>query len=1250
MRLPGIRKLLLGSAIAIALFALSGFFALPPLVKSIAQTQAGKALGREVQIDALSINPFALSATVKGFRLYEKDSREVFASVDELYANVELSSVLHLAPVLSALRVSAPKVKIVRLTGQRFNFSDILETLAKQPKSDKKALFSLNNIELTDGRIDIDDRPEDARHAVTDIRLAVPFASNLPAQVDVKITPAFAAKFNDTAIELKGETVPFKETLESSLTLSLADLQLGRYLRYVPVTLGFELPTGALSADLRISFIRAKDQPQRLTVSGVTRLRDLSVVDASKAKLIALALLEVDLESLDVFGRSVDVSKILVEGLAIDAVREKDGRINLLSLLPTAKATTTATTTTTATATATATGGEAAPTALADPAASAAPGTPAVSAAPGASAVPAAKPAAAPVPFRFSIAEFAFNDGKVTFTDRVPTPAFRADATDIDIGVKGLSNAKDSVAQVTAAIRTALGESINASSTLVLEPVLAEGNIEVAGLRPRNYAAYYTPIIALQIDDAKVDASTAFRVAANAGKFDSSVTGLVATVTDLRLRRTGARESLLEVKTIRVAGVDVDLARRIAHIGEFSTRDGLAFIEREKDGQFNFSQLLLRRPEDGSVAAGAPGEPWQWAIKRLELERWTVRFADRLPQDPVAIELSGIAATAAGLDSSKGSRAKVSLKLAYNRTGTLAASGQVGIDPAVAAIDLDARALPLVPLQPYFGGRLNVVLTGGEVSAKGTVNADTSVTPMRAGYKGEVNFGNFSTLERTSNEELVRFKSFFFGGVDVTTVPMQVTIGEISLSDFATRLTLTQDGRLTIRELVKGDPAATAGSSKDKPAGATAQPPPDPAAATAAAPTPRSTAAPGAAPAASPLPFPLRIGRISVVDGTVNYSDFFVRPNYRVNLTGLTGSVSSLSSEPGTTAELQLRAAVDGTAPVEIAGRLNPITNPLFLDIKASMRGAELSTLSPYTIKYTGYGIERGRLTLTTSYRIEGRKLEAQHRVFLDQLTFSTDRVDGPAVIKLPILFAVRLLQNRRGEIDLALPISGTLDDPKFRLGPIIWQVVVNLITRVVTAPFSIFSGGSSEELSFVEFEPGRAVLTEAAQKKLTTLGKGLTERPALRLELSAGVDAATDREAVRRVQLEAAVRLQKARELVRKGESVPEVDALALDPKEYETYLRAVYRDAKFPKPRNAIGLLRDLPVPEMETLIITNTQVTDDDLRELALARSRAVERFLEKAAGLSSERVFLVTQKPGTAGEKAKASAARVDMTIR
>jgi hypothetical protein len=204
-----------------------------------------------------------------------------------------------------------------------------------------------------------------------------------------------------------------------------------------------------------------------------------------------------------------------------------------------------------------------------------------------------------------------------------------------------------------------------------------------------------------------------------------------------------------------------------------------------------------------------------------------------------------------------------------------------------------------------------------------------------------------------------------------------------------------------------------------------------------------------------------------------------------------------------------------------------------------------------------------------------------------------------------------------------------------------------------VTAPFSLLAslgGGSAEEMSVVEFEPGRAMLTEAAQKRLVTLGKALADRPSLRLELAGVVDAERDREGLRRAQLDAAVRAQKARELSRRGEAVAGLDTVRLEPKEYETYLRAAYRDAKFPKPRNAIGMLRELPAPEMETLMLTNTTVSPEDLRELATARARAVETYLVKEAALSPERIFLVPAKAAADGAKAKLPASRVDLSIR
>ena len=1216
IRLPSparLRRIALWLAGLFLLLVLAGFFIVPPVAKSLIIKQASKALGREVSIERIVVNPFALSATVTGFRLYEAGSKEVFASLDELYVNVESSSIWNLAPVVGAIRARAPKVKIVRLPGDRFNFTDILETLAKRPKSEGKAHFSLNNIELTGGEIEIDDRIEDARHSVTAIRLGIPFLSNLPAKVALKVTPSFAANFNGTDVELKGETVPFEDTLESSLLLSLDRLAIGRYLRYVPATLAFDIPSGTLDTDLRLNFMRAAGKPARLTVSGTAQLRDLSVVDAARAPLLSLPLLDVDIESIDVFARNIDISKIALNGLSVDIVRGRDGALNLGALAPRPEKT-------------------------AD-----APAT-----------APPPKASAAPQPVLYTVNQFALDDARVVFTDRTQPAPFRTELADIDLSVAGLSNERPDPATVKGAIRTAFGETLALTAMVTPGPVTAEGTLELAGVRPRNYAPYYARLIRFEVDEAKVAMGTRFRVAAAGDRVDAALQGLSLSIADLRTRRSGDKEPLVNIGLLALKDVDVDLGGRAATVGEFTARDGVVRIDRAKDGRLNLASLVEdsaapaaptpAAPAAAPATAEAPAaQPWTWALRRAAIDRFNVRFDDRMPGDPVAIELSDLGATVEDLSSAKGSRAKASLKTAINRTGTLAARGQFALSPMTASIDFDARSIAFLPLQPYVTERLNIVVTGGDVSAKGSINADLSVNPPRAGFVGDVNIANFAALERLTSEELLRWKSLFFGAVNVTVGPTQVAIGEIALSDFFARIILSDKGRLNLQDIVRADPAA----ASTPPATAASNDGAAKAAASAAAP------GPSAGPAAAGTPFPVKIGRISLASGNINFSDFFVRPNFRLNLTGMTGSISALTSDPGTAADLELRGQLDGSAPVEIVGRLNPIASPLLVDIKGAVRGAELSTLSSYSTKYTGYGIERGRLTLNIAYKVEGRKVNAEHRIFLDQLTFSTERIEGPSVVKLPILFAVRLLQNRRGEIDLNLPISGTLDDPQFRIGPIIWQVVVNLITRAVTAPFSLLAslgGGSAEEMSVVEFEPGRAMLTEAAQKRLATLGKALADRPSLRLELAGGVDAERDREGLRRAQLDTAVRAQKARELSRRGEAVAGLDAVRLEPKEYETYLRAAYRDAKFPKPRNAIGMLRELPAPEMETLMLTNTTVSPEDLRELATARARAVETYLVKEAALSPERIFLVPAKPAADGAKAKLPASRVDLSIR
>jgi outer membrane protein OmpA-like peptidoglycan-associated protein len=311
-----------------------------------------------------------------------------------------------------------------------------------------------------------------------------------------------------------------------------------------------------------------------------------------------------------------------------------------------------------------------------------------------------------------------------------------------------------------------------------------------------------------------------------------------------------------------------------------------------------------------------------------------------------------------------------------------------------------------------------------------------------------------------------------------------------------------------------------------------------------------------------------------------------------------------------------------------------------------------MSPFTPYSVKYVGYGIEKGKLSFNVKYKLENRKLEAQNQIILNQLTFG-ERVESPTATKLPVLLAVALLKDRNGVIDVNLPVSGSLDDPQFSVGGIVLRLVINMITRAVTAPFTLIasmfgSGGSGEELSFVEFDYGSAALSGAAEAKIKTLATAMNNRPALKLEISARVDPVNDMEGLRKLTLERKLKAQKLKELARRGAAPASVDEVQIGAEEYERYLKAAYGVETFPKPRNVIGLAKDLPRAEMEALMLKHIQLSDDDLRDLAQRRADTVRDRLFSTGQIGSDRVFMVAAKTGAADGKAKSS--RVDFSLR
>jgi hypothetical protein len=1191
LKKPVTRKVAWWAAGIIGLYAIVGFLVLPPVAKYAALKELPKALHREVSIDSIRFNPFTLALRVTGFAVKEKESTDLFVGFDELLGDFQLASIFRRGPVLREIRLQAPKVKIVRRQDGSYNFSDLIEQPSpKPPEPGPKGAplrFSLNNIQIVDGQVDFDDQPAAARHAVREINVAVPFLSDLPYAVDTYTEPSFRAVVDGSPVVLAGKTKPFEDSLESTIEIEIDHLDLPRFLAYVPAKLKFKIPSGLLDTKMTASFMRQKDKAPTLTLSGRVTLEKFAVTELDDRPLLTLPLVAVRVDAAEVFAQKFQIGYVLVQDPELQVRRDRTGKINLLSL-----------------------GAEG-------------------EAKKGAS---GKKEAAAPEEksaFNLELSELKVAGATIRVSDDVPEKPFRTDIEALNLDVSKFSYPQTKPAAVSLDFRTSAGESFRQAGTVLVEPLSAEGTVELSNFRIPAYAPYYGPFILFDVQDGLFNLSTRYHLTKTPEGLGATISGLQTSVNSLQLRKQGERTDFVRIPETAVKNGEVDLGKRTVVVDEFLTKNGAIAVKREKDGSIDLTKLVAQPgPKAEETPRAEETRPWTFTVKKVTVDRYAVSFADETPAEPVKVQAEPIQVVVENLSNEKESKAQASVRVTVNRKGTVAVDGSVGLNPLATDLRLDVQSLDLVPLQPYVTDKVKILVSSGELRLKGRLGVnEVAGGPPQMSFAGQTNLGNFVSLDRATSEEFLKWKSLFVGGVQANVNPLRLQINEVALSDFYSRLIVYPNGTLNLREMLAGGEAqpspggGAAAGSEGSPAAASAKKEP-------------VSGSPAAEPAS------IAIGRVVLQGGNVNFTDLFIKPNYSANLTDLGGSVTGLSSQPGTTADVEILGRLNRSAPLEIKGKVNPLAANPYLDLKAGVQDIELEPFTPYSGKYAGYAIEKGKLSFHVDYKIENRKLKADNQVILDQLTFG-DKVESPTATKLPVLLAVALLKDRNGVIDVNLPISGSLDDPEFSVGGVILRVLINLIAKAATSPFALLGAafGGGEELSYVEFQPGLASLDDAAIDKLGKIGKALNDRPGLSLDISGHADPVVDREGLKRYLLERAVKAQKVKDLVKRGESAPSLDKVTVEPSEYERYLTRAYREANFPKPRNVIGLVKDLPVPEMEKLIITNTEITDDDLLQLASERAAAAQEYLINTAQVPADRVFLVSPKieAGKGGEK-------------
>ena len=1213
-RLPRGIKLGRNILIAIVAFGALGYSGVPVLTRYLLTQKVAAALSRPVTVGEVDFNPYTLRMSINKLSIGERGTTGQFVDIANLRVRLSWASLWRFAPIIREFFVQQPTLRVIRTAQNRFNFSDLIESSQPAPSKtagsmpSKPFRFAVSNIQLAGGTVLFDDQVVGKQHTVNTIQLGIPFVASLPAYADIFVQPLLEMAVDGTPLRIVGQTKPFGGNLESIVYIKFERLDLHQYIGYLPHSLPIKVPHGALSSDVRIHF-RNQEYGPAIKTEGTVALDDLGLNDASDAPLLELKHFIVVMRDLRPLDRVAHLSAVGVDGLTARLIRNPDGTTNFTS--------------------------------LSDSGAKSAEKRP-----------PATEPQATEPSPDVTVDSLKLTESAVQITDRSNSTPAAVTLQGIQLGLRNFSTSGQTAAFFDMNANLDGGGTVAAKGSINLPQSQATTDISLGQIDLPALQAFAQSVVAGSVASGKFGAQGV--LVAHFGKqFNVHAEPARLSLDNLEVRDPRGRETPVQLKHLAVSIGQVDLATKQATVSEART-DGLnLLVRRGHHGRLNLLSFLrgsqtlppkgtpsarTKDPEQGG-AAGTPSPPWRYRIESIVLENTQAKLEDDSAPSKVQLSVAPINIHLTGISSDFAKPFELELDGSVNREGTFKVAGKASIAPLTAELKIDTKKVDLAFVDPYLSRQLNTTIASAALTLNGAANFFNERGQIHARYRGAATIGNVQLLDKLTLKNFARWSALSAKGINAeygAGVP-KVRIEALSLSNFYARIILNSNGRLNLADITTGPAAAQTSLTEAHPTTAPPAPAtPPPAASTSVSPAP-------------PIPADVEISQTSLQGGYISYTDNFIKPNYSANLTDIGGKIGAVGTRTTQAAEVTLEGKIDSSAPLNIDGSLNPLAPMAFVDVKAKADGIELTRLTPYSTKYTGYPILQGTMVVDVHYLLDQQKLTAENHIIIDQLTFG-DRVENSTAANLPVRLAVAILKDSNGQINVDIPISGSLSDPQFSLGGVLLHALMNLIAKAVTSPFALLGaafGGNPETLGFVEFAPGYATLSAESQSRLATVTKVLEDRTALHLAISGRVDPRYDTQGLRNAIVMHQIAAQKLKDLGSQA-SGADLNSVQVGNEEYDKYLERAYKAAKFPKPTNFVGLTKSLPPDEMKKLMLTNTHVDEQSLAKLADARANAVRAALSKQ--IDPTRLLVTAPKLNADGITDQGKTTRADLSLQ
>ena len=883
------------------------------------------------------------------------------------------------------------------------------------------------------------------------------------------------------------------------------------------------------------------------------------------------------------------------------------------------------------------------------------------------------------------------SDGSVAYSDRSRSKPLERSFAPVTFSLKDFRTTPEGGGFAFSATSES-GEGFDWKGRFGVTPMLSsQGEFRIHGLKASNIDELLDDALPFALESGVIELGGSYDVAMGDG-LEASVILPRIEVTDLGLRARGADANWVELPGVEVSDTTVALPGRTVAIGGITVTGMQVQAWMAPDGTVNltrfFSPAAAGPPAntpDAVVAGAAPADmahaagsalltpdsatplaaqpattateppPWTVEVATTRIAKAIINFEDRRGEPLNRFVVSPLDITVQGASTDLTKPVAVSVGAVVNDVAPLKAEGAVTPEPLAAELDIALTGARMHILQPYVLPLADLTIKDGKLTVEGKLRLDPPDAPgPELRFDGDVTVDRFASIDNTLKQDFVNFQRLELRKLSYAMGPDAASIDQVLVQKPFARFVISPERVINISAVL--DPEGTRAALEARRAEAAADAALTPAqrrerdrareTAREQAEKERDAAGPAPSPALAPLPeetMPVRIREVRIDGGTLDFTDNFVKPNFAARIDRLSGTMTGLSSDPASHAQLDFKGRVDEFSPVTIAGEVQPFSFERYTNVDLRFENISLPIFNPYSGQVAGYSIAKGKLTTDLHYLVENRNLAAKHHIVIEQLEWG-EATAAKGEATLPVKFATVLLRDKDGVIDLDIPVKGTLDDPTFRIGPIVWHIIKNLIVKAVTAPFSLlgalFSG--AEEAQHVDFAAGSAVLDPGTVERLGALSKSLVEKPGLNVDVPIGSLPQVDGPALLDLAYESALAgaLDEALPAPRKeGGTRPPFDELSA--KNRITVLEELVRKLTgaapvIPEPAtppegtsrdDAQAMQQAATIEFLQREARSHVSVPESEYGRLAQERASAVERALLEGSALEPSRVFMV-----------------------